>query len=346
MPRAGLTPAIVVVRGADLADEIGLDHLTLAALASRLGVAVPSLYKHVGGLDALRRGIAILALGELGDAMAGALAGVTDGPDGGAPVRALADAYRAYAAAHPGRYAATLRAAPPGDAEHGAAGDAILRTVFAVLASRGLAGEDAVDATRALRAALHGFVALEAAGGFGLPQDVDRSFGRLVERLDRGFGMLVGDDAAPEVGARGAVGELRLALTVEDYPRALRFYRDSLGLPVLESWEDGKARGAVLGAGRATLELLSPEQAELIDRIEVGSRVAGPVRVALAVLDSAGVADALVAAGAERLGGPVVTPWAHRNVRVAAPDGLQLTLFTELDSRPGDRVAIPRPVPA
>ena len=334
MPRAGLTPSIVVARGADLADEIGFDRLTLAALASRLGVAVPSLYKHVGGLDALRRGIAILALGELGDAMSGALAGTADSPDSSAQVRALADAYRAYAAANPGRYAATLRAAPPGDAEHAAAGDAILRIVFAVLATRGLAGEDAVDATRALRAALHGFVALEAAGGFGMPQDVGRSFERLVEGLDRGFGRLArGDEAAPEFGALGAVSELRLALTVGDYPRALRFYRDSLGLPVIESWEDGPARGAVLGAGRATLELLSTEQAELIDRIEVGSRVAGPVRVALAVRDSAGIAEALVAAGAERLGGPVVTPWSHRNVRVVAPDGLQLTLFTELDSR-------------
>ena len=64
----------------------------------------------------------------------------------------------------------------------------------------------------------------------------------------------------------------------------------------------------------------------------MGSRVAGPIRVALAVRDSAGVAEALVAAGAARLGGPVVTPWSHRNVRVAAPDGLQLTLFTELGS--------------
>jgi catechol 2,3-dioxygenase-like lactoylglutathione lyase family enzyme len=148
--------------------------------------------------------------------------------------------------------------------------------------------------------------------------------------------MLVGDDAASDVDALGAVSELRLALTVEDFPRALRFYRDSVGLPVLESWQDGKARGAVLRAGRATLELLSPEQAELIDRIEVGSHVAGPVRVALAVLDSGALADALVAAGAERLGGPVVTPWAHRNVRVVAPDGLQLTLFTELHPRPGE----------
>ena len=184
MPRAGLTPSIVVARGADLADEIGFDKLTLAALASRLGVAVPSLYKHVGGLDALRRGIAILALGELAEAMAGALDHATAVRGGGAHVRALAGAYRAYATAHPGRYAATLRAAPPGDAEHSAAGDAILRIVFAVLAERGLAGDDAVDATRALRAALHGFVALEAAGGFGLPQDVERSFARLVDAMN------------------------------------------------------------------------------------------------------------------------------------------------------------------
>jgi len=78
-------------------------------------------------------------------------------------------------------------------------------------------------------------------------------------------------------------------------------------------------------------EHLSPEQAELIDRVEVGARVAGPVRLALAVADSAAMAETLVSAGAERLGEPVVTPWSHRNVRVATPDGLQLTLFTELD---------------
>lgn len=336
MPRAGLRPSIVVAEAASLADQVGYDHLTLAALAMRLGVAVPSLYKHVDGLDALRRGVAILALRELGDAMAAALAGTAD-RDGSAQLRALADAYRAYAGAHPGRYAATLRAAPPDDPEHAAASDAVLETVLAVLAERGLAGDDAIDATRALRAALHGFVTLEAAGGFGLPQDIGRSFARLVEGLDRGFGALAREASGPGVGTDGAVRELRLALTVEDFPRALRFYRDSLRLPVLQSWEQGAARGAVLGAGRATLELLSPEQAELIDRVEVGARVAGPVRVALAVADSAATADALVSAGAERLGEPVVTPWSHRNVRLETPDGLQLTLFTVLDSQVADR---------
>ena len=127
------------------------------------------------------------------------------------------------------------------------------------------------------------------------------------------------------------VRELRLALTVERYDEAVAFYRDALGLPVIESFERPGGGGVVLDAGRATLELLSVGQAELVDRVEVGSRVAGPVRVALEVADSAQTARRLVDGGAEALAEPVVTPWRHRNVRVRAPGGLQLTLFTVLD---------------
>ena len=127
------------------------------------------------------------------------------------------------------------------------------------------------------------------------------------------------------------VRELRLALTVTDYDQAVAFYRDRLGLPVLESFEGPEGGGVVLDAGRATLELLSVGQAELVDWVEVGSRVAGPVRVALEVADSAQAARRLVDGGAEALAEPVVTPWRHRNVRVRAPGGLQLTLFTVLD---------------
>ena len=127
------------------------------------------------------------------------------------------------------------------------------------------------------------------------------------------------------------VRELRLALTVEDYAEALAFYRDVLGLPVVYDWDEPTGSGAVLDAGRATLELLSADQAELVDQVEVGSRVAGPVRVALEVEDSVETAERLAAAGAEQLADPVVTPWSHRNVRLRAPDGIQLTLFTVLE---------------
>jgi lactoylglutathione lyase len=134
--------------------------------------------------------------------------------------------------------------------------------------------------------------------------------------------------------SQSPVRELRLALTVERYAEAVAFYRDVLGLPVVEAWDGPDGSGAVLDAGRATLELLSVPQAELVDRVEVGARVAGPVRVALEVADSAETAGRLVAGGAEALAEPVVTPWRHRNVRLRAPDGMQLTLFTVL--RDGD----------
>ena len=87
-------------------------------------------------------------------------------------------AYRAWALDHPGRYAATVPAPDPGDAENVQSGNAIVGIALDVLAGFGLAGDDAIDATRALRAALHGFVSLERAGGFGLPVDVNRSFDR------------------------------------------------------------------------------------------------------------------------------------------------------------------------
>lgn len=188
MPRAGLSRALVARAAADLADEIGYERLTLAALADRLGVAVPSLYKHVEGLPALRREVAILGLRELGAALAGAPAGTKAAPAGDRGwLSVLARAYRRFAVEHPGRYAATVRAAAPGDAEHASASDDVLAVVLGLLAERGLERAAAIDATRALRAGLHGFVSLEAAGGFGLPQDVDRSFERLVEILAAGI---------------------------------------------------------------------------------------------------------------------------------------------------------------
>ena len=129
-----------------------------------------------------------------------------------------------------------------------------------------------------------------------------------------------------------AVHELRVALTAEDYERTLELYRDGLGMPLMETWDEAGARGALLDAGRATLEVLSTAHAEMVDRIEVGEPVGARVRLAFEVDDSAEIAKELVAAGGDLVGGPVVTPWQHRNVRLRDPDGMQLTLFTALEA--------------
>ena len=66
---------------------------------------------------------------------------------------------------------------------HLAAGEQAVQAVFAALRGYGLDGDEAIHATRVVRSALHGFVSLEVDGGFGLPQDVGRSFERLVSAL-------------------------------------------------------------------------------------------------------------------------------------------------------------------
>lgn len=180
VPRAGLSGEKVVQQAAELADEIGYEKLTLAAVAERTGVRLPSLYKHVASLDALRQGVAAVATRELADVMTSAVMGRA----GGDALHAVANAYRDYSRAHPGRYAATIRAPSPDSVEHAEAADAVLRVVLAILGGYGITGDDAIDATRALRAALHGFVSLEAGGGFGMPREIDRSYERFIATFD------------------------------------------------------------------------------------------------------------------------------------------------------------------
>jgi lactoylglutathione lyase len=125
--------------------------------------------------------------------------------------------------------------------------------------------------------------------------------------------------------------ELRLCVTAPDYDEAVRFYRDVLDLPVrlaLDSPEEGRV--IILEAGRATLELTDPRHAEFIDEVEVGRRVAGPIRVALEVGDSEAATRALEAGGATVIAEPTRTPWNSLNARLEGPAGLQLTLFEEL----------------
>ncbi len=125
-----------------------------------------------------------------------------------------------------------------------------------------------------------------------------------------------------------AVTELRVALTVPDFDRAVAFYRDALGLEQVADWSTDEGRVILLQAGRATLELFDEAQAATVDTIEAGRRVSGTVRLALEVDDSAVTAKKLVAAGATEVAPPVTTPWGDRNARVQAPDGMQLTLFS------------------
>jgi len=183
MPRRGLDSRQVVDAAVQVADHEGLAAVTLARVADSLGVRAPSLYHHVAGHDGLMRAIALRGLSELTASLRAAALGRA-GPEA---LAATANAYRDYAHAHPGRYAATLRAPAAGDTEHEEAGSAAVEVLAAVLRAWHLERDEMLHAVRVIRSALHGFVALEAAGGFALPLDLDESFERLIRTLAAGL---------------------------------------------------------------------------------------------------------------------------------------------------------------
>ena len=191
MPRAGLNPERVTELALAVLDEDGWDGMTLAAVATRAGVAVPSLYKHVKGLPDLRRRVALVCVREFDRALREASAQVVASPpDPVAPVRAVAVAVRDFGLRHPGRYAAVQGgdwARDPEAVDLAAASDAAVATIAETLTGLGLPADRTIDAIRAVRALVHGFVALQAAGGFGLPDDVDVSFEHAVDALVGGL---------------------------------------------------------------------------------------------------------------------------------------------------------------
>lgn len=157
----------------------GFADLTLAAVAARAGVAVPSLYKHVDGLPGLRREVALVCVHELGEAMRRA--------DG---LSAMAHAARAYALATPGRYDAVQGTGwvhDPGAENVRRASVVVVDEMTRAVAALGVPPDNRIDAVRAVRAAVHGFVVLELGGGFGMPDDVDASFTFLVDGLVGGL---------------------------------------------------------------------------------------------------------------------------------------------------------------
>ena len=125
--------------------------------------------------------------------------------------------------------------------------------------------------------------------------------------------------------------QMRLVVEADDYDEAVRFYRDVLGgRQELQVHGDDGERVTILDVGRATLELSSPEQVDMIDRVEVGRRVSPRLRVAFEVADAQDVTDRLATAGASVVAPPTRTPWDSLNARLEAPGGLQVTVFEEL----------------
>lgn len=181
MPRAGLSAERVTLAGAELADEVGLDHVTMSAVARRLGVKDASLYAHVRSLDDLRGRIALQAADEKTIRIAEAIAGRA-GKDA---LVAYAQAWRSYAHDHPGRYTATQTPMEidPGLVARAPGPRRAIELTYSMLRAYALDEPDLTDAVRLMRSTLHGFVSLEAAGGFAHARPAEATWPRCLDAL-------------------------------------------------------------------------------------------------------------------------------------------------------------------
>jgi catechol 2,3-dioxygenase-like lactoylglutathione lyase family enzyme len=124
--------------------------------------------------------------------------------------------------------------------------------------------------------------------------------------------------------------ELRVALVAEDYEKVVSFYRDGLGIDPAQLWTNENDRAIIFEMGRGTLEIFDPPHADIVDDIEAGKHTGAHLRFALQVPDVDAALERALKWGATLVHEPVVTPWNHRNARLQAPDGMQITLFQVL----------------
>lgn len=178
--KLGLTVEQVVEAAAEIADRDGLDALSLATVASALGVKSPSLYTHVRGLAGLRRQLALHG----SRLLASELAASIDGIDGIDALRTIAQQVRSFAHRHPGLNTSFLPAPTPDeDPEVAAALLQPVTVIASVLDGMDVDPTTVIALVRALRAAVHGFVDLELKGGFGLPDNIDDSFATTINLI-------------------------------------------------------------------------------------------------------------------------------------------------------------------
>ncbi|MFF2885343.1 TetR/AcrR family transcriptional regulator [Paenibacillus sp. NPDC057967] len=182
-PRAGLDLTQIVVTAAQLADTEGVEAVTLASLAQKLGVRSPSLYNHINGLPALRSHLVLYGLEQLNDALREA-SGQRQGEEA---VMDIANAYLSFARNHPGLYSLTLRSPSHEHQEHVKLGGELVERLLTALKPYELSQEQGIHAVRGLRSLLHGFASIEAEGGFGMPLEVNESFRFALRRFLAGL---------------------------------------------------------------------------------------------------------------------------------------------------------------
>ena len=161
----------IVAAGRELLEAGGLDAVTMQAVAERVGIRAPSLYKRFADRGALIGAITAAALQDLEQA----LLPLARGEDPAAALRELAMAFRAFAHENPRAYELMFMNLPPGSRPPPQLNASAAAPLLEV--SRRLVGPDrALEAARLVTAFARGFASMEITGAFRLGGDVDEAY--------------------------------------------------------------------------------------------------------------------------------------------------------------------------
>lgn len=178
--KRGLDTQTILNAAAELAEEKGLENVSLLQVANKLGVKSPSLYNHLSGFQELSTGLAKLALAKLESAVRNAAVGRSKSD----ALTAIAFAYRQFAKENPELYKAILRFPDYRDSGVQEAGHAVVRILYQVMEPYHTGKENTIHFIRGFRSALHGFISLEEAGFFQSSEaNVNKSYEQLVTRF-------------------------------------------------------------------------------------------------------------------------------------------------------------------
>ncbi len=181
MPKKRVTLAALTSAAVLVADRDGFEALTLNGVAAELDVAASTLYTHIYGLDGLKSLVAAAGTRNLTEAVRNSAIGAS-GVDA---LTAMAIAYRAFALSHPGQFASTLLPPRSDLDELAATNEALLEVFVLVYRGAGLEADEARLAARALRSAIHGFLALEHTTA--TPSEHDAEYRYLLDALQLGL---------------------------------------------------------------------------------------------------------------------------------------------------------------
>jgi len=182
MARAGLDKNLVIERAASLANETGLENITLKLIADEFNVQTPSLYNHIKSLEDLKKGLMLYGWKQLEEKLLLAVVGVS----GYDAMRAMCYAFYEYATENPGVFNAMLWYNKFQDEETLNATKRLFTVLFKIMGTLSISDETINHLIRTFRGFLEGYALLVNNGAFGNPISIRESFDLSVEVLMAG----------------------------------------------------------------------------------------------------------------------------------------------------------------